>query len=96
MPPAQRSLFPNPGSMLARLIDGPVAPGRIAWIGLRAVRREPVRVVEGVRAIPGQGLEGDRYASRNASRHEGARQVTLVAAESLRAIAGYLGRAVPR
>ncbi|MBP0494599.1 MOSC domain-containing protein [Pararoseomonas indoligenes] len=92
MPPEQRSLFPNPGSMLARLIDGPMAPGRVAWIGLRAVRREPVRAVESAMAEAGQGLQGDRYASRN----NGGRQVTLVAAEGLRAIASYLRRdAVP-
>ena len=77
---------PAPGSMLARLIDGPVAPGHVAWIGLRPARREPVRVVEEALAEAGQGLAGDRYESRRA----GARQVTLVAAEHLHAIAGYL------
>ena len=36
--------------------------------------------------VPGRGLTGDRY-----SRLEGARQVTLIEAESLRTAAGYLG-----
>ncbi|TPG60310.1 MOSC domain-containing protein [Roseomonas nepalensis] len=74
--------------MLARLIDGPVAPGRLAWIGLRPARRAPVRAVEAARAERGQGLSGDRFASTR----DGARQVTLIAAEQLRAIAGYLAR----
>ncbi|MBP0444490.1 MOSC domain-containing protein [Roseomonas sp. SSH11] len=81
-----RSHAPAPGSMLARLIDGPVAPGRVAWIGLRPARRAPVRAVEEVLAAPGQGLAGDRYASNR----NGARQVTLIAAEHLSAIGAYL------
>ena len=77
---------PAPGSMLARLIDGPMAPGRLAWIGLRPARREPVQGVEQALAEPGQGLAGDRFSSTR----NGARQVTLVSLESLRAIAAFL------
>ena len=77
---------PTPGSMLARLIDGPMAPGRLAWIGLRPARREALTVVEEAVAEPGQGLRGDRYSSTR----NGARQVTLVSVEHLRAIAAYL------
>ena len=84
--PSFRALAP--GSMLARLIDGPMDPGRVTWIGLRPARRAPVQAVEEVRAEPGQGLAGDRYESRRA----GARQVTLIAEEQLRAMAGYLSR----
>ncbi|HEY8610336.1 MAG TPA: MOSC domain-containing protein [Roseomonas sp.] len=79
---------PAAGSMLARLLDGPMAPGRIAWIGLRPARREPMRVVTEVLAEPGKGLEGDRFTS---NRNSG-RQVTLVSQEHLHAIAGYLSR----
>jgi len=86
IPSDARAHAPTPGSMLARLIDGPVAPGRLAWIGLRPARRAPVQAVEEAVAEAGQGLVGDRYESRRA----GARQVTLVAAEQLAAIAGYL------
>ena len=74
--------------MLARLLDGTVAPGRIAWIGLRPARRAPMRVVEAALAEAGQGLVGDRFSSSR----DGARQVTLVAAEHLWAIASYLGQ----
>ena len=82
--------FP-PGSSLALLMEGPVGPGRLLWIGLRPGRREAVRPVEEVLAVAGRGLSGDRYGSAG-----GARQVTLVAAEHLAAIGGFLGRgAVP-
>lgn len=84
----RRPRAPAPGSMLARLIDGPVAPGRVAWIGLRPARRAPMRAVEEVLAEPGQGLQGDRFSSTR----NGARQVTLIAREGLHAIAGYLSR----
>lgn len=76
----------NPDSPLARLMNAPVRPGRVVWIGLRAARREPLEVVESVLAVAGVGLEGDHY-----SRKDGNRQVTLIQAESLRAIASHLG-----
>ncbi len=78
---------PPPGSPLAQLLDGPMASGRLAWIGLRPARRAPMLAVEAAWLLPGAGLEGDRW--RGAA--TGARQVTLVAAEHLAAIAGYLG-----
>jgi MOSC domain-containing protein YiiM len=74
--------------MIARLIDGPMAPGRVAWIGLRPARRAPMRGVETAVAEEDSGLAGDRFAGgRN-----GARQVTLVAQEHLAAIAAFLSR----
>ena len=79
--------FP-PGSLMARLLDGPMAPGRVTWIGLRPARRAPMDVVQGARLEPGQGIVGDRYGGGA----DGARQVTLVAHEHLAAIASFLGR----
>jgi MOSC domain-containing protein YiiM len=64
----------------------PVLPGRVVWIGVRATRRAPLVALEHVIALAGEGLEGDHY-----SRKGGNRQVTLIQAESLRAIAGHLG-----
>ncbi len=61
--------------------------GRVEWIGLRPARRAAVKVVSTARAIAGSGLEGDRYASR-----DGNRQVTLISAEHLEAVASMLGR----
>ena len=76
-----------PGSPLARLFDAPMRPGRLAWIGLRPARREPMLEVAEAMLAPGRGIEGDRWRGAET----GARQVTLIAAEHLRAIAGYLG-----
>ncbi|MEI6159566.1 MAG: MOSC domain-containing protein [Roseococcus sp.] len=77
-----------PDSPLARLLDGPMAPGRLTWIGLRPERRAPVRPMDKARLEPGRGLEGDRWRGAVT----GGRQVTLIAAEHLAAIAGFLGR----
>jgi MOSC domain-containing protein YiiM len=76
----------NPSSSLAKLLDAPVRPGRLVWIGLRPARREAMRAVGEARLETGRGLAGDRYA-----RLDGDRQVTLIAAEALAAIASHLG-----
>jgi MOSC domain-containing protein YiiM len=78
----------DPGSPLARLIDGPLRPGRVVWIGLRPARRAAMLVVEEAGFDPEQGLIGDHYSSRTG----GARHVTLIQAEHLSAIASHLGR----
>lgn len=74
-------------SPLARLLGAPVRPGRLLWIGLRPARREPMVAVAEAVLAPGCGLAGDRWRGQPG----GARQVTLVAAEHLAAIAGFLG-----
>ena len=75
----------NPASSLAALLAAPVRPGRIAWIGIRPARREPMVTLEAAELDPDRGLAGDRYTKR------GARQVTLIQAEGLAAIASHLG-----
>lgn len=75
------------GSALARLLDGPVRPGRVEWIGLRTRRRGPILAVEAAELTPEAGLIGDRYEGRSGTRH-----VTLIAAEHLRDIGAWLGR----
>lgn len=77
----------DPTSPLARLLDAPMRPGRVMWIGLRPLRRAPVQVVEVAMLDPEQGLIGDHYSSRTG----GARHVTLIQAEHLAAIAAHLG-----
>ena len=77
----------NTDSPLAKLLDAPIRPGRLAWIGLRPERRASMAVVDVAELETGGGLIGDRY-----SRRDGARQVTLIQAESLAAIASHLGR----
>lgn len=79
----------NPASPLARLIEAPVLPGSIAWIGVRPQRRMPVDVVEMAVLDPDEGIHGDHYASRTG----GHRHVTLLQREHLDAIGSFLGRA---
>ncbi|HEY5796562.1 MAG TPA: MOSC domain-containing protein [Bosea sp. (in: a-proteobacteria)] len=80
----------DPASPLARLIDAPMRPGLVTWIGLRPVRRAAMQPVEEAMLDSDQGLVGDHYSSRTG----GARHVTLIQAEHLSAIAAYLGREV--
>jgi hypothetical protein len=77
----------NPSSALQALLDAPVRPGRLVWIGLRTARRGPVREVAAARLSPEEGVCGDRYGGRSG----GKRQVTLIAREDLAAAAGFLG-----
>jgi MOSC domain-containing protein YiiM len=71
---------------LGRLLDAPMRPGRVDWIGLRPARRAPMIAVAEAVLDPAAGLVGDRYQGRS-----GERQVTLVQAEHLAAIGGFLG-----
>lgn len=77
----------NPASPLARLMNGPMRPGAVTWIGLRPSRGAPMLSLEEIDLIAGQGIAGDRYKTRN----NGGRQVTLIEAEGLAAIAAYMG-----
>ena len=77
-----------PQSPLGKLLNAPMRPGRVAWIGLRPARRAMMQVVGTATLIAGQGIDGDRYASA----HDGPRQVTLIAAEDIAAIASFVGR----
>ncbi len=63
--------------------------GKLEWIGLRRAQRVPVQVVASVRAEAGRGLIGDRYAASPGTK----RQVTLIQAEHLPAIAAFTGHA---
>ncbi len=76
----------NPSSSLAKLLDAPLRSGRVIWIGIRPERRAEMPVLETIELDPGQGIVGDRYSAAG-----GIRQVTLVQAEHLAAIASHLG-----
>ena len=76
----------NPSSPLAALMNAPVRPGRVEWIGLRPARRADMAVVTEARLDSEAGLIGDRYAGRSGNRH-----VTLIQCENLTAIASHLG-----
>ncbi len=81
----------NPASPLARLMDGPVRPGTVRWLGLRPARRAPMLAVDGATLDVTCGVVGDRWQGRPG----GNRMVTLIAEEQLAAIASFLGRPVP-
>jgi MOSC domain-containing protein YiiM len=78
----------NPSSPLQRLMDAPMRPGRIEWIGLRPRRHAPVTPCSHAILDPVHGLVGDHYSSKTT----GSRHVTLIEREQLAAIASYLGR----
>ncbi len=78
----------NPASPLARLMAAPMRPGVVIWLGIRPARLAPMLAAEAITLTPGQGVVGDHYASAT----QGARQVTVIPAEHVTAIAAYLGR----
>ncbi|MEO1515230.1 MAG: MOSC domain-containing protein [Bacteroidota bacterium] len=61
--------------------------GKIEWIGLRPERRKPLESVDAVDVAVGVGLVGDHYKGKS-----GKRQVTLIQAEHLQAVASILGQ----
>jgi MOSC domain-containing protein YiiM len=77
---------PAPDSYLAKLLATFPHPGRVEWIGVRPERRAAVEAVDRVVAVEG-GLVGDHYAG-------GKRQVTLIQAEHLYAVAALMRRDV--
>lgn len=79
---------PPPQSMLAKLLAGPVGPGELVWIGLRPSRNAPMIMPSSANLISQRGVEGDRYRTQR----NGPRQVTLIAAEDIAAVASFLGR----
>src|ERR1700712_3434562 len=76
----------NPDSSLTRLFNAPVKPGVLTWIGVRPGHRSAMCAVNNAMLDPRTGIEGDHYG-----RDGGGRQVTLIQAESLAAIASHLG-----
>ena len=73
---------------LAKLMANFPRTGKVEWIGIRPERRAPLASVTQVEAIAGYGLAGDHYASKS----NGKRQVTLIQAEHLEAVAQILGK----
>jgi MOSC domain-containing protein YiiM len=77
----------NAASPLVSLLNAPMRPGAVTWIGLRPGRRQPLVAVSHGDLDPEHGLAGDHYRGRT----DRARQVTLVQAEHIAAIAACLG-----
>ena len=78
----------NPDGELAKLMAQFPRAGKLEWIGIRAEHRAPLASVPQIEAIAGCGLAGDHYASKS----NGKRQVTLIQAEHLEAVAKILGK----
>lgn len=77
---------------LAKLMANFPRAGKVEWIGIRLERRAPLAPLDRVEAFAGHGLAGDHYASKN----DGKRQVTLIQAEHLEAVAKLLGKSEVR
>jgi len=73
-------------SPLSGLRSGFRAHGRVEWIGVRPLRRDPLVACETLAATPDDGLSGDHGRG-------GRRAVTLIQYEHLPAIASLAGRA---
>ncbi len=83
---AEHFATPSAGSPLHRLLNAPVRPGIVWWIGMRPARHAPLDVVDEATLDLLSGVVGDHYAGRS-----GARQVSLIGEESLAAIGAFLG-----
>jgi len=70
---------------LEQLMDEFVGAGTVEWIGIRPEKRAEVVSVTSVMLDPAYGIQGDHYAGRS-----GNRQVTLIQAEHLPAVASML------
>jgi len=79
---------------LHQLVQQFAHPGRLDAIFLRPGRREPVKAVQQAQALVDRGLSGDRAADKTPWRPGGnKRQVTLIQAEHLPAIAAFTRQA---
>ena len=63
--------------------------GTVEWIGVRPQRKSAVKSVHEINALEDTGLEGDHYSNRG-----GTRQVTLIQAEHLKAVASFLNKRI--
>lgn len=71
---------------LKELIDTLPQQGTVEWIGIRPARKAPLQIVDRIDVQADFGLAGDHYANQG-----GKRQVTLIQAEHLDAVASMLG-----
>lgn len=76
----------TPGSPLQRLLDAPVRPGIVGWLGIRPARHASIEIADAVELEALTGVVGDHYSGSG-----GGRQVSLIGEENLAAIGAYLG-----
>ncbi len=66
-----------------------LAPGELAWIGVRPTRREPLQSVPSTTAVATLGLEGDHRLGKTPG---SGRQVSIISEEFIAQAAHFLGR----
>src|SRR5215217_5904952 len=76
------------GAILGQLMNTLPQVGRLTWIGIRPLRREFPEPVAQAEALTDSRLAGDHYSGKPGSK----RQVTLIQAEHLAAVASILNR----
>ena len=74
------------GESLEQLMGHFSGPGTVEWLGIRPAKRAGLITPDSVLLDPATGIEGDHYAGQS-----GKRQVTLIQAEHLVAIASMMG-----
>jgi MOSC domain-containing protein YiiM len=65
--------------------------GKVILINITPRAEAPMQSVEEVRAIPGRGLEGDRYFDNKGRGPEVKRELTLIEAEAIEAFKSEMG-----
>ncbi|UOQ52206.1 MOSC domain-containing protein [Hymenobacter cellulosivorans] len=83
--------FGDDKSKIAQMLATLPQQGRVEWIGIRPVRREPLLSLSEVEVLTDARLQGDHARVKTG----GKRQVTLIQHEHLHAVAGFLGREQP-
>jgi MOSC domain-containing protein YiiM len=74
------------GAILGQLMNTLPQTGTLTWIGIRPLRREQLQACQQAEALADRHLAGDHYAGKPGSK----RQVTLIQAEHLAAVASFL------
>ncbi|QDA61490.1 MOSC domain-containing protein [Hymenobacter jejuensis] len=83
--------FGDDKSTVARLLATLPQTGRLEWIGIRPVRREPLVSLPEAEVLTDAHLRGDHARIKPG----GKRQITLLQHEHLAAVAGFLGLDAP-
>ena len=83
--------FGDDKSTIARLLAALPQQGRLEWIGLRPARRAALEPVAEAEVLTDKHLAGDHASAKPG----GKRQITLIQAEHLAAVAGFLGLPAP-
>ncbi|MEM1120614.1 MAG: MOSC domain-containing protein [Bacteroidota bacterium] len=75
---------------MSKLLNTIPQTGKVEWIGIRSKRRADLTEVASAEITIEDGLVDDHY-----SKKQGKRQITLIQAEHLRAVAGLLQKTEP-